>query len=83
MPGTELMARPKRKAQPKAKAQAETPASARLTIINLKGTQEQADWLEAARRKTHISKSVIVRLGLALWGEQNGLPPFPLSGDDE
>ena len=80
MTGAEPMARPK--GRPKAKGRAAPAPSARLTIINLKGTQEQADWLEAARRKTHISKSVIVRLGLSLWAEQNGLPPFP-AGDDE
>jgi hypothetical protein len=79
------MARPKakRKAQPPAKGQAAVAPSARVTIINLKGTQEQADWLDAARRKTHISKSVIVRLGLGLWAEKSGLPPFPTSEDDQ
>jgi hypothetical protein len=80
------MARPKAKptpaSPPKAKEQAEpAPGPARITIINLKGSQEQADWMIAARRKTHLSKSVIVRLGLTLWAEQNGLPPFPASED--
>jgi hypothetical protein len=74
-----LMARPK--GRPKTK---EAPATqtARTTIINLKGSQDQADWLEAAHRKTHIAKSVIVRLALSLWAERNGHPPFPSSEED-
>jgi hypothetical protein len=72
----------KAKGRPKAKS---APASqaARLTIINLKGTQEQADWLTATNRKTHIAKSVIVRLALDFWAKANGHPPFPSSPDDE
>lgn len=55
---------------------------ARTTIINLKGTEEQAVWLQTIHRKTHISKSVIMRLALDLWAKQNGHPPFPKSEDD-
>jgi hypothetical protein len=82
MPGTNLMSRPK--GRPKAKEQAKPPPpqSPRITIINLKGTQEQAEWLENVHRKTHFSKSVIVRLALTLWAERNGHPPFPMSDDD-
>lgn len=54
----------------------------RITIINLKGTEDQAAWLEAIHRKTHIAKSVIMRLALDLWAQQNGHPPFPKSEDD-
>jgi hypothetical protein len=75
MPGVELMARPK--GRPKTSTQADAGQDARVTIINLKGTQEQSDWLEAVHRKTHIPKSVIVRLALTQWAERNGHPPFP------
>jgi hypothetical protein len=57
--------------------------TSRTTIINLKGSEEQARWLEAIRRKTHISKTVIVRLALKLWAEQNEHEPFPELEDDE
>jgi hypothetical protein len=53
----------------------------RTTIINLKGSQEQADWLEAVHRKTHIAKSVIVRLALGEWAARHGHPAFPSSED--
>lgn len=59
------------------------PQDARVTIINLKGSQEQADWLDAVHRKTYIPKSVIVRLALAQWAERNGHPAFPSSEDDQ
>jgi hypothetical protein len=78
--GAELMARPK--GRPKGKSNSMDPP-VRITIINLKGSEEQADWLDAANRKTHIAKSVIVRLALGLWAEQNGLPPFPSSEVDQ
>lgn len=71
---TATMARPK--GRPKAKAQAAEPA-ARTTIINLKGTEAQAEWLDAVNKKTHIPKTTIVRLALALWAEKNGHPAFP------
>lgn len=74
-----MMARPK--GRPKMKA-APAPPPARITIINLKGSQEQADWLDAMHRRTHIAKSVIVRLALSLWAEHNGHPPFPSPEDD-
>jgi hypothetical protein len=78
MPGVELMARPK--GRPKGKAAA---GQDRVTIINLKGTTDQAEWLEAVHRKTHIAKTVIVRLALAEWAQRNGHPPFPTSDDDQ
>jgi hypothetical protein len=80
MLGAELMARPK--SRPSAKGRAEPTQEGRLTIINLKGSQDQADWLEAVHRKTHIAKSVIVRLALSQWAEKNGHPPFPEFGED-
>lgn len=82
MTGADTMARPK--ARPKGPLKGKPEAQAeRITIISLKGTSAQADWLEEAHRKTHIAKSVIVRLALDLWGKERGLPPFPVAGDDE
>lgn len=46
-------------------------------VINLKGTQEYCDWLDAANKKTHIAKAVIVRLALAQYAAANGLEPPP------
>jgi hypothetical protein len=48
-----------------------------ITIINLKGSEEQAAWLEAVHRKAHLPKSVIVRLALELWATKSGHPSFP------
>lgn len=81
MPGASLMARPK--GRPKRRGDLLPSQAARVTVINLKGTQEQADWLEAVNRKTHIPKAAIVRLALELWGEKNGHPPFPASEEDQ
>jgi hypothetical protein len=78
--GATIMARPK--GRPKAKG-ASASQAARATIINLKGSQEQADWLEAVHRKTHLPKAVIVRLALDQWAASNGHPPLPSSEDDE
>lgn len=83
MAGVDTMARPK--GRPKGSPKETPPAaqSERVTIISLKGTAAQAEWLEDAHRKTHIAKSVIVRLALDLWAKERGLPPFPVAGDDE
>lgn len=70
----------KSKGRPKGKASEPTP---RTTIINLKGTDAQAEWLEGVHRKTHLSKTMIVRLALAAWAETNGHQAFPLDGGDE
>jgi hypothetical protein len=78
--GTITMARPK--SRPKTKGPA-TPQVPRATIINLKGSQEQADWLEAIHRKTHLAKAVIVRLALDQWAGSNGHPPMPSAEGDE
>jgi hypothetical protein len=89
MSGASMMARPKAKRPPLPKAQGKAQADPapetppRVTIINLKGSPEQADWLVSVHRKTHLSKSVIVRLALEHWAASNGHPPFPISGDDE
>ena len=76
--GVELMARPKSTHKGKPTEPNQAP---RLTIINLKGSEAHADWLEAVHKKTHIAKSVIVRLALTQWAEQNGHPPFPSTDD--
>jgi hypothetical protein len=78
--GTEPMARPK--GRPKGKRPVDTTQAGRTTIINLKGSQEQADWLDAVHRKTHIAKSVIVRLALDFWAGKHGHPPFPSLEDE-
>lgn len=72
--GASIMGRPK--GRPKAKLEDESSA-ARTTIISLKGTQKQADWLESVHRKTHIPKAVIIRLALAEWAKSRGYGPFP------
>jgi hypothetical protein len=82
MSGALLMARPKGGARPKRKEELPPSQAARVTVINLKGSQEQADWLDAVNRKTHIPKAAIVRLALELWGQKSGHPPFPASEDD-
>lgn len=82
MLGTEAPIMARTKAQAKTTA-AETKSVPRNTIINLKGTEAQAAWLEGVHRKTHIAKAVIVRLALAAWAEQQGHDPFPSSADDQ
>lgn len=49
----------------------------RVVIIHLKGSVAYAEWLEMVHHETHISKATLVRLGLALWAEQNGFAPPP------
>lgn len=60
---------------------AEQSLPRQLSVINLKGSQEQIDWLDEASRDTKIPKSAIVRLGLTLWGKANKRKPFPESED--
>ena len=72
---TATMARPK--GRPKRITTPEPAPAARVTIINLKGTQLEADWLDDVNKKTHIPKAAIVRLALAEWARQNGHPPYP------
>jgi hypothetical protein len=79
--GTDPMARPK--GRPRGKKTVEATQTGRTTIINLKGSEEQAAWLEAVHRKTHLPKSVIVRLALELWATQNDHPSFPATEDDK
>jgi hypothetical protein len=48
-----------------------------VSIITLKGTAAYRDWLAAQSKRTHIPAATIVRLGLALWAEQNGAKAPP------
>lgn len=81
---TSLLAERSEMAKPKGRPKGKTPAPVpRITIINLKGTEAQAEWLEAIHRKTYISKTVIVRLALNEWAEKNGHPPFPMTDGDD
>jgi len=73
------MARPK--GRPKVEPKAAAGPVARSTIINLKGSTEQVDWLESVHRKTHLPKAVIVRLALSEWAAAHGHPTFPMSED--
>jgi hypothetical protein len=76
MSGAATMARPKGRPT-KQPAKPEPAPASRTTIINLKGSQEQAAWLEEVNRKTHIPKAAIVRLALSEWAERHGHPTFP------
>jgi hypothetical protein len=69
---TEAMA--KAKGRPK---KGDSSQLARFTVINLKGSEDQVEWLESVHRKTHLPKAVIIRLALSQWGEKNGMPAFP------
>lgn len=48
------------------------PPDERVTIVNLKGSAEYAEWLESIHKKTHIPKSTLIRLGMAEWAAKNG-----------
>lgn len=49
----------------------------RITIINLKGSEEFRDWLAAMVEKTHIPASTITRLAYQEWAKRNGHPEPP------
>lgn len=74
MSGVATMGRPKKSAR-----EPDKPSSPedRPTIINLKGTNEYAQWLEALYRKTHLPKATIFRIAVAEWAERNGHPRPP------
>lgn len=72
MVGVAVMGRPKRGAKRPA-----PPTEGRVTVINLKGTADQVEWLEDIHQKTHLPKATIVRLALGAWAEKHGHKAFP------
>ena len=71
-PGVGLMGRPK-----KGTKRAAPPPDDRMTIVNLKGSSEYSEWLDAVHEKTHIPKAAIFRLAVVEWAKQNGHPAPP------
>lgn len=53
------------------------PVRTQASVINLKGTEAYREWLAAESKRTHIPAASIVRLGLALWADQNGAKAPP------
>jgi hypothetical protein len=49
----------------------------RVTIVNLKGSMEQREWLDHIARETMIPASRIVRAALSAWAKKRGYPPMP------
>jgi hypothetical protein len=65
-------------ARPKQQPKTDTPATdERTVVVHLKGSTAYAQWLDEASEKTHIAKSVIIRLALAEWAQKNSLPSPP------
>jgi hypothetical protein len=67
----------KPKGRPRRIVEPEAAIGDRATIINLKGSTKEADWLDQVNKSTHISKAAIVRLALMEWASKNGHPPYP------
>lgn len=81
--GAEVMAKQKGRPRSAGAKAAETSLTARYTIVNLKGSAAQAEWLEAAHKTTHLPKSTIVRLALTEWAKATPkVSPFPIADDD-
>jgi hypothetical protein len=59
------------------------PDRVQISVINLKGTEEERDWLTLANKRTHYPKSTIIRLALRDWAAAKGLPPYPLIADSD
>jgi hypothetical protein len=62
-----------------------TPVSTQpqKSVINLKGTDEQREWMAKLSRKTHIPAATITRLALDMWGQANGGGRYPGVETDE
>lgn len=55
-------------------------AHGRVTVINLKGPQEDRDYVEELTRTTLIPAASIVRDAVAAWAKQKKLPAPPWVG---
>lgn len=75
MSGAEAVARPKK--GEKKKPQKPVAGGDRVAIINLKGSEEYAEWLDRLYRKTHIAKATIVRLALEEYAKNHQHEPPP------
>lgn len=51
------------------------PADPRVTLLNLKGTEEEKEALRQASQKTGVSTSEITRRGISMWMTKRGLVP--------
>jgi hypothetical protein len=71
------MAKVKAKGPPK--PQPGPAAAERVTVINLKGSQDLRDWLNGLSDRTMIPAAAITRAAWALWAKQNGHPAPPTS----
>jgi hypothetical protein len=68
------MARPKKRSRKVSKA---PTTDERIAIVQIKGSQEYAAWLERLHKKTMVPKVSMFRAGIALWAKQNGHEPPP------
>ena len=62
-----------------------SPSQSRQTqpsIINLKGTDAEREWLEAVHRKTMIPKAMLTRLAYRALAQSRGLPEYPFDFSD-
>jgi hypothetical protein len=59
------------------------PTRSQPSVINLKGTDEQREWMARVSRKTHIPAATITRLALDMWGRANGVGGYPGVESDE
>ena len=47
----------------------------RVTLLNLKGSEEEKDALNSASKETGVPLSLIARRGMAMWFKSRGLTP--------
>jgi hypothetical protein len=74
--GTATMARTKGKEKRVGRPKSENPVG-RLPVATLRGSQGFVDWLESVHRSSRISKSELIRLGLASLAKERGWPAPP------
>ena len=67
----------KKKASPAPVEPEASEVKGQVSIITLKGSAAFRDWLAAESKRTYIPAASIVRIGLALWAEKNGVKPPP------